>query len=183
MPNVFGGGEIDLRSLLRALGGRPFQAEIEESFTPSSGAPSMRRTSRVCVSRDGRLRSDVQEDDGPAVVMIHDLPRRRFLGGLADQPETWVDMPWPFGPDVVVQTVPSPSDADPLEVEQVDAVIEGLGCLRQVVAGPGGGQTTLWLAPKLGIPVRIESADAEGTRLYRLHRIRFEEPATGLFPD
>jgi hypothetical protein len=176
--NAFGGGQIDLTSLLAALDGRPLQAEIEEVSVPRSGEPQ-RRSGRVQVDSRGRIRCDVQEDAGPAVMFAYDFERRLMVAGLADDPASWQRTTWPFPPP---HPTPRPPSASP-ELRPGDELVEGLPCSREEFTGADGARTVMWRAHSLGIPLRIESNDARGTHLYRVHAIRYEEPRPEVFPS
>ena len=175
---VFGGGHIDLTVLLGALGGRPFQAEIEEVFVPWSGEPK-RRSGTVQVDSRGRVRCDVREEAGQAVMFVHDFERGVMIAGLADDPASWRRMAWPFAPPPRAQRRAEP---DP-NLRPGDTLLEGLACSREELTGVDGARTVVWRAHSLGIPLRIESDDASGTHLYRLHAIRHEEPPPEAFPS
>ena len=175
---VFGGGQIDFTSLSAALGGRPFQAEIEEVFAPRSGEPQ-RRSGRVQVDSRGRMRCDIQEDAGPAVMFVYDFERGLMIAGLADDPATWQRTPWPFTPPRPTPHRASP-DPEPLPGGEL---VEGLACSREEFTGEDGTRTVLWRAHSLGIPLRIESDDARGSHLYRLHTLRYDEPRPEMFPS
>jgi hypothetical protein len=90
---VFNGGWIDLGGLVYDLGGRPFQADVEEVFTPHTGGAIRRRSGRVLVDRCRRVRMDVQEDGGPAVMFCFDAESRTLVCGVVGHPETWVRSP------------------------------------------------------------------------------------------
>jgi hypothetical protein len=119
---MFNGGWLDLRALLRVLGGRPFQAEFEEVFTPSSGGAPQRRSGRVLVDSRRRVRIDVLQEGQPAIMFLHDAPRGRMLCGVVDQPETWVRSQW--------ATVLDPVDASPLAAPPFAPAL----CVESVVA-------------------------------------------------
>lgn len=173
--NVFGGGEIDVGTLLAHLSGRPLQAEFEEAFSPASGEP-LRRHGRLLVSSSGCVRTDVTEGDAPTVAFVFDSRRGLCSGGLAESPETWFSHPWsgPIERLPVAFTGPTPALPDTTPVE-------GFPC-HVWHAEADGGRTTFWYSLELGIPMRIESSDANGTKTYRVHSVRFEEPEASWFP-
>jgi hypothetical protein len=97
VPATFGGGQIEMRTLLEALAGRPLQARLEERFTPADGGPVQERMGRVQISSQRLVRFDVLEGAGPPVAFVHDLATGRIGGGLSDQPSTWFWAPGASG--------------------------------------------------------------------------------------
>jgi hypothetical protein len=90
---VFKGGWLDIPGLLRGLAGSPLQAETEEVCISETGS-IRRRTGRVLVDRQRRLRLDVEEEGHPTIMFLHDPTQRVVVCGVADRPETWGRVPW-----------------------------------------------------------------------------------------
>jgi hypothetical protein len=191
---IFTGGQIDLRSLLEALDGRPFQAEIEEQFTPVAGTGTERQQGRVRVDSRGRSRFDLQQE-GTTIAFVHDPERGVMMVGVGDEPCTWMTTPDPLSFEAAEPSATPEStqlgahheeEAAEIPVRIItvedEVIVEGQRCYRSEYSGEAE-RTVTWHSLELHIPIRIESVTPKGTKVYRLHNIRFEEPAPGTFPE
>jgi hypothetical protein len=177
-PAVFGGGQIDIVSLFRALKGKPLQARLQETFKPHESTGVEARTGRLLVSSRGWARFDIKQGSVPEVTFAYDLVRNLIGGGLTQAPDTWTWSPWAPASNVA-RSLPEESQPRPASPDVV--LVEGVAC--QVSEYRGGGTVTReWYAPELGLPLRVESAGPAGTRLFRIYDIRQHEPAAAEWP-